>query len=319
MTITETKSDGKVTVQQTTVQIIQEEEPPKDPIESYWNSSTLKQLVDHIDINRWYKFVEKLATFNRFALGLDIENATNWIIEELKKIPQMEVSKQEFTSRSKQMTNVIGKLQGDGEDIFVIGAHYDSISESPHNSAPGAIDNATGTAAVMELAHVFASQKPKNATLIFALFSGEEIGLLGSKAYVNSLGSLKKKVKFMLNLDMIGWDRGEGSSNMIEIETFPKYQDIAILFRSAALKFSSLPPMISLHAWGSDHIPFLSIDIPAVLTTNKDCIEYPCYHTTRDKVENVSSNVSLQIMKMDVATLSQFFYNNINLDTLIQK
>jgi len=114
----------------------------------------------------------------------------------------------------------------------------------------------------------------------------------------------------MLNLDMIGWDNPDG--NIKEIETFPKYLSLAQVFQQASDKFCSFPAVISLNAWGSDHMPYLKKGIPAVLTTNKNCTAYPQYHTTADTVEKVSKDVSRDFLIMDVATLAQFFYNGVD-------
>jgi len=180
------------------------------------------------------------------------------------------------------------------------------------------VDNASGAAAVMEMAHVFSRHKPKGITVQFILFTGEEQGCLGSKNFVNNLTNAnKQKIKFMLDLDMIGWD--DKLQNLMEVETVPKYSNLAEIFFTSAQKFTKLPVSVSLNAWGSDHIPFINKNIPAVLSTNKDCTNYPDYHTTRDKASNVSSEVSENIIRMDIASLCQFIYNGVKPESLIIK
>jgi len=105
-------------------------------------------------------------------------------------------------------------------------------------------------------------------------------------------------------------------SNFMEVETFPIYSNIAELFFTAAQKFTKFPCCVSLNAWGSDHIPFLNANIAAILSTNKDCTVYPDYHTTRDNLSNVNSDVSENIMRMDIASLCQFVYNGIQPESL---
>jgi aminopeptidase YwaD len=112
--------------------------------------------------------------------------------------------------------NVIGIIEGRDpvlqNEAIVIGAHYDHLgrggrsSLSP-NSADihhGADDNASGTAAVVELARKFAKEKNNKRTLIFMAFGGEEEGLLGSKHYVNNPVWPLDKTVAMINLDMVG-------------------------------------------------------------------------------------------------------------------
>jgi hypothetical protein len=113
--------------------------------------------------------------------------------------------------------NVVGILDGSDptlkNETIVIGAHYDHLGRGGEGSlAPrsgeihhGADDNASGVAGVLELAHVFTTQRPKpKRTIVFVAFSGEEEGLLGSSYYVNHpLAPLANTVA-MINMDMIG-------------------------------------------------------------------------------------------------------------------
>lgn len=113
--------------------------------------------------------------------------------------------------------NVVGVLEGSDpvlkNEHIVIGAHYDHLGRGGEGSlAPragevhhGADDNASGTAGLIELARIFAAQRPKlKRTLVFIAFGGEEEGLLGSNYYVNHpLVPLNKAVA-MINMDMIG-------------------------------------------------------------------------------------------------------------------
>ena len=113
--------------------------------------------------------------------------------------------------------NVIGVLEGSDpvlkKENIIIGAHYDHLGRGGEGSlAPqsgeihhGADDNASGTAGLIELARIFAAQKPKlKRTLIFIAFSGEEEGLLGSNYYVNHPLTPLTNTVGMINMDMIG-------------------------------------------------------------------------------------------------------------------
>ena len=112
--------------------------------------------------------------------------------------------------------NVIGVLEGRDatlkNEAIVIGAHYDhlgrggegSLAASSTDIHHGADDNASGTAAVIELAKAFAKEKKNKRTIIFIAFSGEEEGLFGSKYYVNNPTFPIEKTVAMINLDMVG-------------------------------------------------------------------------------------------------------------------
>jgi len=288
-----------------------------DKYSKFWDTELCKNLVDSIDIKRWFGFVEKLATFNRYSNGKGISDAKDWIVSTMKEIKAVEVSVQDFDEDGAKLSNVIGVLGGSSSvsDIYIIGAHYDSISEDPDTAAPGAVDNATGTAAVLELCHVFAAQVPPSASVHFLLYAGEEQGYNGSRAHLRERCPQKNNIKFMLNLDMIGWDNPDG--NMKEIETYPKWANVAHLFRQASDRFCAIPSFVSLNPWGSDHMPYLRSGIPSVLTTNKDCTNYPQYHTVEDTLDKVSKEISKDFLIMDVCTLSQFFYNGVDPRELI--
>jgi hypothetical protein len=112
--------------------------------------------------------------------------------------------------------NVLGMLEGEGphaEETIIIGAHYDhlgyggsnSLAPGVHAIHPGADDNASGDAALIEIAHELAGRKEKlPRRILFIAFTGEERGLLGSARYVkNPLMPLEKTIA-MLNMDMVG-------------------------------------------------------------------------------------------------------------------
>ena len=112
--------------------------------------------------------------------------------------------------------NVIGILEGNDPQLkneaIVIGAHYDHLGKGGAgslavNSAEihhGADDNASGVAAMLELARQFSQSKNNKRTIIFMAFGGEEEGLLGSKHYVNNPVFPLDKTVAMINLDMVG-------------------------------------------------------------------------------------------------------------------
>ncbi|MDZ7877928.1 MAG: M20/M25/M40 family metallo-hydrolase [Saprospiraceae bacterium] len=111
--------------------------------------------------------------------------------------------------------NVVGYLDNGAEFTIVIGAHYDhlglghdhnSLDANPENKIHnGADDNASGTAGVIELARYFYNNGKKEPfNFLFMCFSGEELGLIGSKKFTEKPNFALEKVNYMINMDMIG-------------------------------------------------------------------------------------------------------------------
>ncbi len=122
----------------------------------------------------------------------------------------------ELLRQTSEAYNVIGVLEGNDTQLkteaIVIGAHYDHLGRGGQGSLAvnstaihhGADDNASGVAAMLELARTFTKSKTNKRTLIFIAFGGEEEGLLGSKFYVNNPIFPLAKTVAMINMDMVG-------------------------------------------------------------------------------------------------------------------
>lgn len=121
-----------------------------------------------------------------------------------------------FEGVTTQHKNIAAVIQGTeaGAGTIIVGAHYDSVGE-PYESgtafAPGANDNGSGVSAVLELARIM-SQRQYKSTIIFVLFSAEEVGRYGSRAFAAWVNENKLDVVGMINVDTIGNvnDRGNG-------------------------------------------------------------------------------------------------------------
>jgi hypothetical protein len=114
---------------------------------------------------------------------------------------------------TKTVHNVAAYLPGSTDEYVVIGAHYDHLGLGDEHSLapsqigtihPGADDNASGTAGVIELARWFSKQPKPKRGILFLTFAGEELGLLGSEWYVNHPALPLDKAVAMINMDMIG-------------------------------------------------------------------------------------------------------------------
>lgn len=151
------------------------------------------------------------------AAGKDLAATEEAINQDLKPrsfaLPGVEIRENIDLERVvKTVHNVMGYLPGQTAQYIIVGAHYDHLglggqfSMAPAMTGtvhPGADDNASGTAGVLELARFFAGQKPRRG-ILFMTFAGEELGLLGSSFYANHPILPLDQAVAMLNMDMIG-------------------------------------------------------------------------------------------------------------------
>jgi hypothetical protein len=269
---------------------------------------SIDELVASVDGDRWYADIQQLATYNRYTRGSDIANARNWLVDQFSAMPGLEVSTQSFTvPNGVTAYNVIAKLPGAvrPDDWYIIGAHYDAISSNDnHATAHGAEDNGSGTAGVLELARIFTAHPP-DATVYFICYAGEEQGLYGSTAHASSLVSSgdSARVKAMYDLDMIGYTGDADLDCLLETRTIGQF--ISDECAAAAAEYTTLRIVTSLDASGSDHVPYLNRNMPALLAIENDYSTYPSYHRSTDLPNNITIAMGEEILKMSVAAMGR--------------
>lgn len=259
----------------------------------------LAAAVDGVDAARWLADVTTLAGWNRWTHGTQILSARDWLAARFAELPGMEVSTASFPVTTSTGWNVFARLPGtvDPASWYLVGGHYDSTSQSPATAAPGAEDNASGCAGVLELARTFAANPPPR-TVLFACYAGEEQGLYGSEDHAGDLVAAGEDAGWGggLVLDMIGYT-GDSELDVL-LETEPIGQPLLDAFSAAAADFTPLAVATSLSAWGSDHVPYLDAGLPALLAIENDWDEYAHYHTTHDLPGELSSAMGGAILRM---------------------
>lgn len=203
------------------------------PVAAPRNQQQIAQIVREIDARNIEKTIRKLVSFgtrNTLSVQNDpnrgIGAARDWLFSEFSKAAEqsggrMTVEKQAFEQPKAErvpeptmITNVVATLKGTQPEserrTYVVSGHYDSMCTSPTNAkcdAPGANDDASGTAAVLELACVMAKYK-FDATIIFMAVAGEEQGLLGSTYFAEQAKQKHMDVEAMFTNDIIGSSLG---------------------------------------------------------------------------------------------------------------
>jgi len=212
--------------------------------------------------------------------------------------------------------NVLGLIEGSDPDlkdeVIVIGAHYDHLGRSGDYIFNGADDNGSGSAGVLASARAFAVNpiKPKR-TILFALWTGEEKGLLGSRYYVmNPYFPIDKAVMYF-NMDMISRAYDEQSfARMGRMFQFPGGKDLIKKIRLSDFLMVNFTTglddivreanqYVGLHLFlrkategrrggGSDHASFASVKVPYVWTMAAMTSDY---HQTSDSIEKVNKEL----------------------------
>ncbi len=181
--------------------------------------------VDSITAQEMFQTVDELAApkyEGREAGSSGGHAAGNYLVEQLRKLPLATAGEKHdyFQPFGNNYRNILALLPGSDpfgkEQVIVVGAHYDHLGHGnprynpPGTIYPGADDNASGSSGVLQLARAFSRLPvaPKRS-ILFVFFDGEEKGLLGSKHWTANPTLPLRRVKFMLNLDMIGALRAE--------------------------------------------------------------------------------------------------------------
>jgi Peptidase family M28 len=195
-----------------------------------------------------------------------------------------------------QTANVIATLKGtvNPELVYVVSSHYDSVA-----AGPGADDDSSGTAALLETARVLAGH-PMPATIVFASFTGEEAGLLGSREFVRRALDQNLTVVGALNNDMIGWANDHRLDDTIRYSN-PGIRDIQ---HAAAIEFSNLITYDALYYKNTDAAAYYEAygDIVGGIGSYP-VLGNPHYHQPHDLLEGINHQLITEVSKTTTATL----------------
>ena len=233
--------------------------------------------------------------------------AADYIKERLEALPNLNVEFQNFNSVGKNViATQIGQTNPD--DIYIICAHYDSVTTYC------ADDNATGVAAVLEIARLLSGQCTDN-TIVYALWDEEEIGLLGANYYAQQAadetnGNTRDNILGVINMDMIGYDGdapGTTGDNQFDIDVRNIANSIAIkddlinLLNTYTFDLDEI--VVNPGTTASDHSRFWNQGYSAVLVgesweTND---QTPDYHTSNDRVEDIDFQYMTELTRLVLA------------------
>lgn len=205
--------------------------------------------------------------------------------------------------------NVAGMIPGKKlpNEFIIFSAHYDHVATGIHGETGifnGANDDASGTVAVMALARYFSMRRDNERTILFCLFAGEELGLLGSTSFVRLLKP--ESIKAVINIEMIGMTNAVGKNAFMV--TGSSYSDLASILKEnlkhEKFKVKKLGYDPAQLFTRSDNFSFAQYGIPAHSVMCSDDKE-PCYHRTCDDVKRIDiANMTRVIKAIATGSLS---------------
>ncbi len=252
-----------------------------------WVDSDESEYAQPTELKKHISFLASDNLKGRLTGSKEEKIASDYIIKQLKSLKLQPFEKnnylQEFTYKVKLNPhdslevsdntghNAVAYLDNKASKTIIVGAHYDHLGLNEHNNSTkanskgeihnGADDNASGVAGVLELARMFSQNNTtENVNYVFALFSGEEDGLIGSKKLAEIVKSKYPNVVAMLNMDMIGRLNDKKEMTVGGVGSSPIFPDLVEKVKPAGYN-------ITLDQSGvgpSDHTSFYLKDIPVL-------------------------------------------------------
>lgn len=247
-----------------------------------------KKLLDSLSMENMLNTIDILSGDHmegRKPKTRGFKRATEYIIEQFREIgldPQID-----------EKENVYGILKGRGDKYIVVGSHYDHIGKG----YPGADDNASGVAVMLQLAYLLKNElyTSTDKNYIFIAFSEEEEGRKGSKFFVKNYSDINKCFA-MVNLDTVGRLFGK-KLLILGSYTSDDWQEIS----GRASKIEEVEiDLVKEPLDASDNISFEEIGIPAIQITSGP---HPDYHKPTDTLEKIDRDGLLKILKFTKALL----------------
>ena len=273
-------------------------------------------------------WVKELSSFpTRHTKSKYINQAAKYLKQEFNKIGYDEVTYHRYSSEidgnKYDLKNVICHKKGRNKQVILICAHYDSRMNDLKDElslAPGANDNATGVAAILEISRILNSIKLEH-DIIFALFSGEEQDYLGSSQYAKFVTKNGVNIYRLINLDMIGFplfNRGkvtvERDNNKKRKHNQNKENDresikLGKLMKDAS-RYTDLNVLLD-SIYDSDYEPFEAQGTVVIGAYDGSArSNNPHYHSTTDTANYIDWPFLTSVTKMVLATIMSIAKKN---------
>jgi len=256
----------------------------------------VQAAADKVSITKIYDYEEALFNFDSKAITQPGNKlAAEYIFSQLKSFGY-EPEYQWFESRGTKTANILARLPGteNPEIINVLSGHFDS-----NPRGPGADDNSSATAVNMETARILA-HSPQPSAILFAFFTGEEAGLLGSREFVRVAKEKLWHIAADLNNDMIGWTNDHRLDNTVRYAS----AGIRDIQHAAAFLFSRMVTYDTRYVKSTDAVSFYDAygDIIGGLGSYP-LLGNPYYHQPTDLLETVNHQLLAEAAKFNIASI----------------
>ena len=275
---------------------------------------TIEITKDHVKSNLEYLALDELEGRRTGSKGIEkaaiyIEN----LFKENNIKPYFETYRDSFNVKDVIGYNVIGFIEGNDPDLknefVILGAHYDHIGTSKtvdgDSIANGANDDASGTVAVLEWAKYFSKTKSNKRSILFTLYSAEEMGLKGSGHLAERLKEDNLDLYTMINFEMIGVPRAEN-----EIMAYMSGYNLSNMAKKLNAYTNTeivgfLPQAKSYNLFKrSDNFPFYNqFGIPAHAISTFDFTNFDYYHHVDDEADKMDFNHMTSFMNKMIPAL----------------
>jgi len=256
----------------------------------------VQAAADKVSITKIYDYEEALFNFDSKYITMPGNKlAGEYIFNTLQSFGY-QPEYQWFEPRGTKTANILARLAGteNPEILYVASGHYDS-----NQRGPGADDNTSSIAVLLETARVLA-KNPQPSTILFAAFTGEEAGLLGSREFVRQAREKKWNIAADLNNDMIGW------TNDSRLDDTIRYANAGIrdIQHAAAFLFSKMVTYDTRYVKATDAVSFYEAfgDIIGGLGSYP-LLGNPYYHQPTDLLETVNHQLLAEAAKFNIASI----------------
>ena len=265
-------------------------------------------MLDQLNPDTLQAHVQHLQNYQtRHALAGNQLQIATWIANQFESYGFSNTFFHEFPLQNTTQYNVIATIPGyqDPERLVLVSAHYDSQSLNSSNLvwAPGADDNASGTAGLLEMARVMkATSYQPRYSIVFIAFAAEEGPGAGSQAYCDWAHSQNLDIRMMVNMDMIGSNQPPG--NEFRVVPFSEWltEGAESIFFSEP--YTALEPVAGEVNLGGDGYIFNNEGYPAVMFIEKTLSPY--WHHAEDTIDHLDFQYALQMLRAATATTAIF-------------